>query len=186
MGVFHACSADGLGSVLQAPQDAGGVSGIQMLQDFPGDAENGPVVDVENGGPGLNDLALRVGYTVIADLRERTDACVHTGDLVVEDEGVGDDGAGHAAGLAHIGHAQQGGYFRGDAETGPVYLVEELGRGVDAFLQSGGCLVHSMLGDGDEAHHVGQVLDASVQPAGLGEALGATVLAENTVRQAGL
>ena len=134
VGVFDAGRADGLGGVTQAPQDAGRVGRVQVLEDLPGDAENGPVVDVENGGPGLKDFALRVGYTVIADLREGIDARVHAGDLVVEDEGVGDDGAGHAAGLAHVGHAQQAGDLRGDAGTGPVYLVEVLGRGVDAFL----------------------------------------------------
>ena len=32
---------------------------------------------------------------------------VHAGNLIVKYEGVGDDGAGHAAGLEHVGHPQQ-------------------------------------------------------------------------------
>ena len=139
VGVFDAGRVDGLGGVAQAPQNPGRVGGIQVLEDILGDGEDGPVVDVENGGPGCQHLALRVGYIVAAGKGEGVDAGVHTGDLIVENEGIGDDGAGHAAGLEHVGHSQESGYFIRDAGTGLVYFVKELGRAVDALLQRGRC-----------------------------------------------
>ena len=106
---------------------------------------------------------------------------MHTGDLIVEYQGVGDDGAGHAAGLEHVGHSQQSGYFIRDAGAGLVYFVKELGRAVDALLQRGRCPVDGVLRDGDEAHHVGQVFDGAVEPAGIGKAAGAAVLGKDAV-----
>ena len=44
-----------------------------------------------------------------------------------------------------------------------------------------GCAVYGVLRDGDQADHVGQVLDRAVQPAGLWEAAGAAVFGEDAV-----
>ena len=58
----------------------------------------------------------------------------------------------------------------GDACAGLVQLVQQPCGAVDALLERGGGPVHGALWDGDQAHHVRQVLNAAVQPAGLREA----------------
>ena len=71
----------------------------------------------------------------------------------------------------------------GDGGAGLVHLVQELRGAVDALLERVGRPVDGALRDGHQAHHVGQVLDGAVQPAGLREA--APVLREDAVGEAG-
>ena len=97
---------------------------------------------------------------------------MHSGDALVEDHGVGDDGAGHAAGLGHVVHAQQGGNLGGDGGAEGVHFLEDVGGVVDTLLKEVGSTVNGVLGHGDEADKVGQVGDGAVEPAGLGEADG--------------
>ena len=106
---------------------------------------------------------------------------MHPGNLIVEYEGVGDDGAGHAAGLAYVGHSQQIGDCLCDAWAGLIQFVEDFGGAVDALLQNCRCPVYGMLGNRDQADHVGQVLDRAVEPAGLREAGGDAVFGEDAV-----
>ena len=56
--------------------------------------------------PGCQHFALRVVYAVAASMREGLDPRVHPGNLIVEYQGIGNDGAGHATGLGHVGHPQ--------------------------------------------------------------------------------
>ena len=105
----------------------------------------GPVIDVQDGGPGCQNLALRIVYTVAAGKGEGVDAGVHAGNLIVKYEGVGDDGAGHAAGLAHVGHPQQIGDCLCDARAGLVQFVEDFGGAVDALLQNFCCPINGVL-----------------------------------------
>ena len=53
-----------------------------------------------------------------------------------------------------------------DVRAAVVYGVEVLGRGVNAGLERVGGLVHGPLGNGNQAHEVGQVGNGSFQPAG--------------------
>ena len=87
---------------------------------------------------------------------------MHAGNPFVEDQGVGDDGACHAAGLRHVCHPQQTGNSQSDARASLVQLVQEPCGAVDAVLERGGCLVHGALWYGHQAHHVNQVLDRSL------------------------
>ena len=86
---------------------ASGVARRKLRQDVPGDGEDGPVVDLQDVVPGGQRLSLGVVDAVAADHGQGLDLRVQPGDALVEDEGVGDDGAGHAAGLRHVAHAQQ-------------------------------------------------------------------------------
>ena len=171
MGLVYAGGADRLGSLAQAAQDVGRVTGLELREQVLGDGENGPVVDVQDVVPGSQQRALRVGGRVAAHQVQRLDLGVHAGDTLVEYQGVGDDGAGHAAGLGHVRHAEQMGHLPRDTRPAGVYRVEELGRGVNAGLEGGGGLVHGALGHGHEAHEVGEIGDAACEPAGGGEPL---------------
>ena len=166
VGLVYAGGADRLGGLAQAAQDGGCVTGRQLRQQVLGNGENGPIVDVQDVVPGGQQRAFRVGGRVTAHQVQRLDLGVHAGDALVEDQRVGDDGAGHAAGLGHVRHAEQLRHLPRDGRPAGVYGVEELGRGVNAGLEGGGGLVHGALGDGDQAHEVGQVGDAACEPAG--------------------
>ena len=85
----------------------GGAAGVELAEDVPGDGEDGPVVDFEDYGPCGEGLALGVGDVGAADEADGPDARVLSGDALVEDQGVGDDGTGHAAGLGNGGHSQE-------------------------------------------------------------------------------
>ena len=108
---------------------------------------------------------------------------MHSGDALMEDQGVGHDGAGHAAGLGDVGHPQQAGYVRGDGGARLADLVQMLGGSVDTLLQDGGGLVYGALGYGDKPHHVGYVLHGAVQPARFREPANAAfgLLCEDTI-----
>ena len=56
--------------------------------------------------PGGQHRAFGVGGCVAAYQVQRLDFGVHPGDALVEDEGIGDDGAGHAAGLGYVRHTE--------------------------------------------------------------------------------
>ena len=111
---------------------------------------------------------------------------MHPGDVFVEDQGVGDDGAGHAAGLGYVDHSQASGYFISDARSQLRDFVQVLCCPFDAFFQSGGGAIDSPLGNRYEAHHVNQIFDRALQPAGFGEALDVVgILGEDAVGEAG-
>ena len=95
---------------------------------------------------------MRVGDSVAAHQLERLNLIVHTGDALVEDQRVGDDGAGHAAGLGHVRHAEQARHLPRDGRSTGVYGVKEPGRGVNAGLQRVGSCINRPLRHGDEAH----------------------------------
>ena len=135
--------------------------------------------------PGGEDLGLGVVHAVAAHLGQGFDLRVHAGDVFVEDEGVGDDGAGHAAGLGYVDHSQAPGDFRIDARPQLLDFIQMLCGALDAFFESGGGLVDCTLGNGHQAHHVGHVFDRALQPAGLREATFVAVLGENAVGEAG-
>ena len=111
---------------------------------------------------------------------------MHPGDALVEHESVGEDGAGHAPSLFHVGHAQQPRYVHRDGGAGLAELAQQLRCSVDACLKRGGRRVYGALRDGYQANHVGDVLDGALQPAGLREALDAIGgLGEDAVGEAG-
>ena len=185
VGVVDACGVDLLGGIAEALEDDGGVLRVQLLEDVFGNSEDGPVVDGEDLLPRGEGLVLGVAAAV--DGGEGLDALVHAGDALVEDKGVGEDGAGHAPGLGDVAHSEEAGDGEGDVGAGVVDLVQEGGGGLDALLQRGGGVFDGALGDGDEAHHVGYVLDGAFEPAGLGEAADAVRrLGEDAVGEAGV
>ena len=91
---------------------------------------------------------LGVGDLGAAGGAQGGDAGVHTGDAFVENEGVGDDGAGHAAGLGDVVHPEDLGDMLGDGGAELGGFVEDLGGGVDALFEGGGGGVDRALGDG--------------------------------------
>ena len=74
-------------------------------------------------------------------------AFVLPGDALVEHQGVGDDGAGHAAGLGDVGHAQQPSYLPGSGGGQLFQFVQDDRCDFDSRLQSIGGLVHLLLGN---------------------------------------
>ena len=107
-----------------------------------------------------------------------------SGDALVEDQGVGGDGAGHVAGLGNIGHSQEAGDLPGGS-WGLVFEFVQDDRGpFDAVLQGVGGEVHFLPGNGDQPDRVGQVGNGAFEPARFGEA--AAVLVEDAVGEAGV
>ncbi len=115
VGVVHARRIYRLGGVPQLSQNLRRVARWHLLQDVLGNREDGPIVDLEYVVPGGNHLALGVIHAVAAHHGQGLYLVMHAGNALVEDQGVGDDGAGHAARLGHVGHTQQAGNGRGDA-----------------------------------------------------------------------
>ena len=150
-----------------------------------GNREDGPVVDLQDVSPCGQRLLLGVGDRRAAHQRQGLDRWMHAGNPLVKHQGVGDDGASHAAGLGNVGHSQEAGYCHRDAGTGLVQLIQELCGPFDALFQPVGGLVYGALRDGHQADHVGQVLNRALQPAGLREALYALrALGEDAVVEA--
>ncbi len=105
----------------------------------------------------------------------------------MEDHGVGDDGAGHAAGLRDVVHSQQSGYGCRDAGAGFVNSPQDVGSVLNALIEERGGLVDGVLGNGNEAGEVGEVGDGAVEPAGLGEADGLVAFSgEDAVAESGI
>ena len=82
---------------------------------------------------------------------------VHPRDALVEDHSVGDDGAGHAAGLGNIAHSQQPGDDRGNVGAQLGHLIQLVGSLTDALLKRVSRLLHGFLGDGYQTGKVSQV-----------------------------
>ena len=184
MGVGDAGGLHLLGGVAQHGEDLAGVAGVELTEDVPGDGEYGPVVDFQDGCPGRQGLGLWVGDLGAADEVEGLHPFVLTGNALVERQGVGDDGAGHPAGLGNVGLSQKAGNLPVDARGQILELVEDDRGFLDAFLEGGGSEVHFLLRNGDQANEVGQVGDRAFEPAGLGEA--AAVFVEDAVGEAGI
>ena len=125
----------------------------KLLDDVARDGEDGPVVDLEDFGPGVEDVCLGAAGLGGAELGEGFDA-VHPDETLVEDHGVGDDRAGHAVGLDDIGHAEQPGDAGDHAGPGLGELFENVGGAVDALLEGIGGFVDGALGYGDETNEV--------------------------------
>ena len=119
VGVVNAGCVDSLGGLPQSPQESGGGVAGYLLQDVLGDGEYGPVVDFQNFGPRRQCFILRVGYAGAADQEQGFYAIVHPRDALVKDHSVGDDGAGHPAGLRNVAHPKQPGDGGGD--VGPQF-----------------------------------------------------------------
>ena len=94
---------------------------------------------------------------------------VHAGDAVVEGHGVDDDGAGHAARLWQVAHAEQPGDFRADARSQIGHRVQFPGDVFDSLFQRMRGLVHGPLRHGCQANEVGEIVNRAVQPAGIRE-----------------
>ena len=168
--VVHARRAERLRGVPQPPQDGCRFARRKLPEDVLRDGEDGPVVDLQDVVPGGEHLALGVVHAVAAHPGQRIDLRVHPGDAFVEDECVGDDGAGHAAGLRHVDHSQAAGYGGSDARPQLRNFVQQRRGPFDALFQRGGGLVYGALRNAHQTDHVGQVLDAALQPAGLRKA----------------
>ena len=187
VGVVDAGGVYGLRGKPQPRQNPGGVTRRKLLQNVPGDGEDGPVVDFQDSRPCGQHFVLRVVDPLAAHQVERLDARVHAGEPLVEDESVGDDGAGHAAGLAYGSHAKQ----IGDGLSGSGAQLGGLGKPplgpVDASFQGVGRRVHRPLRQRRQADEIGDVLDGPFQPAGLREAREAVpLLGEEAIGQAGV
>ena len=128
--------------------------------------------------------ALGVGDVRAADQVEGLHTFMLAGDAFVEHQGVGHDGAGHAAGLGNVGHAKQPGNLPCGGGGLVLQFVQDDRRLLDAALQRIGGQVHLLLGNGDEADKVCQVGDGAFQPARFGEA--GFVLVEDAVGEAGI
>ena len=108
--------------------------------------------------PGRHRLVLQVAVEITAKQLQRLDAFVHPGQPLVEDQGVGNDGAGHAPGLPYVGHAQQLGYLDARGGTQLRRLFQNRRGSVDACLQLSGRLIHRALRDRHQANQISQVL----------------------------
>ena len=183
MSIGYAGGVHLLGGFAQFGEDAAGFASGELLQDVPGDGEYGPVVDAQDVRPGCQGFRLRVGDAGAADQSQVFHLRVHSGDALVKDQGVGDDGAGHAPGLRHVGHPQQPGNGRGDVGTQRDHFVEDHRRPLDALLQGGRGGVHRLLRHGHQADQVGQVGNGTFQPAGFGKP--AAVLIQHGVGKTG-
>ena len=184
MAVVHAGAADFADGVFQMAQDAGGVFGGDAVENIPPDGKNRPVVDAgEDAAPHGQDFVLGVGHLGAADQAQGRHIGVHTGQPFVENHSVGDDGAGHAAGLGDIGHPQQAGNCGGN--VGPLlrHFVQHIGGAFNAPFQVVGGGGHGLLRHGHQSDEVGQIGSAPVDPAGLGEAV--AVIVEDAVADAG-
>ena len=146
-----------LGSLQQLSQDDGGNVSGKLLQDVFGDSKDRPVVDLQNIFPGCQRLTLGICYVGAAYQMQGFHLLVHPRDALVEDHGVGDDGAGHAAGLGNIAHSQQPGNDRGNVRAQLGHLIQLVGSLTDALLKRVSRLLHCLLWDGDQTGEVGQV-----------------------------
>ena len=108
---------------------------------------------------------------------------MHTGDALVENQGVGDDGAGHAAGLRNVSHPQQPGNGGRNVGTLRRHLLQYVCRPVNTAFQGRRRFVHGALGHGNQANQVGQVGNPALQPTRFRET--GAVFVEDTMGQPG-
>ena len=107
--VVDASGFDSLGGLQEVPQHGGGSVPRNLFEDVLGNGEDWPVVDLQDVGPGRKRIALRIGHFGAGHQAQGFHPLVQPGDALVEHHGVGDDRAGHAAGLGHVAHSQQPG-----------------------------------------------------------------------------
>ena len=157
---------------------------VELAEDIPGNGEDGSVVDFEDYSPSGQGLGLGVTNFGAADEAEGLDPFVLSRDALVEDQGVGDDGTGHAAGLGNVGHSQEAGDLPSCDGIQVFEFVQDDRGPFDAVLQSVGSEVHFLPGNGDQPDKVSKVGGGSFQPARFGKA--AAVLVEDTVGEAGV
>ena len=105
-------------------------------------------------------------------------------DALVEHQRVGDDGAGHPAGLGNVGHPQQPGNLPGGGRGHLFQFVQDHRRPLDAVLQSVRRQFHFLLWDRHQPHQVRQVRNRPLQPARLREAR--VVLVQHAVGEPGV
>ena len=147
-------------------------------------AKYGPVVDFQDDCPRRQGLSLGVLDVGAADEVEGLHAFVLPGDALVKHQGVGDDSAGHSAGLGNIGHSQESGDLPGCDGIQVFEFVQDDRGPFDAVLQGVGGEVHFLLGNGDQPDKVSEVGNGAFEPARFGEAV--AVLVEHAVGEAGL
>ena len=147
VGVGDAGGLHLLGGVSQHSQDLAGMAGVQLVQDIPGNGEDGPVVDFEDYSPSGQGLGLGVANFGAADEAEGLDPFVLSGDALVEYEGVGDNGTGHAAGLGNVGNSQEAGDLPGGDGIQVFEFVQDHRGPFDAVLQGVSGEVHFLLGN---------------------------------------
>ena len=142
-------------------------------------AKMGVVVDFQDAVPGrqrrilksriLKSRILEIGRRRAAQQSQWPDVVVHPGDAFVENQGVGQNCAGHPAGLRHVGHSQQSGDVGRDSRAQLRHPVQDGGRPLDAAFQGIRGPLHLLLRDGHQSDQVGQVGYGAGEPAGLGE-----------------
>ena len=156
---------DALRGFAQDVQDAGRGVRRKLFHEVARNRENGPVIDVQNVSPCVGHGPLRVGDGRAAHPVQRLDGRVAAGQPLVKQQGVGHDGARHAAGLDVVGHAEQAGDVQRDAGPRRRHVVQQGDAAVDAFFQRLGRGGDGALRHGDEADQIGQIRHVAVQPA---------------------
>ena len=147
-----------LGRALQQfPQDAGGSASGKLLQYVLGYGKDGPVVGLQDVFPGRQYLTLGVCNIGAAHQPQRFHPLVHPCNALVEDHGVSDDGAGHAAGLGNVAHSQQPGNDRGEIGAQIRHFRQTGGGLPNALLKRVSRLLYCFLWDGHQPGYVSQI-----------------------------
>ena len=183
MGVVYAGCFNSLGGLQQFPQDAGGSASGKLLQYVLGYGKDGPVVDLQDIFPGRQYLTLGVCNIGAAHQPQRVHLLVHPCDALVEDHGVSDDGAGHAAGLGNVAHSQQPSDDRSDIGAELGHVLQQVGGLPNALLEGIGRLFHGFLWYGYQSCKVSQIGCRTLKPSRFREA--AAVLVQDIVGKTG-
>ena len=159
VGVVHPCRVHLAGGELQGTQDACGCAGREMIENVPPNGKYRPVIDLEDFRPRRPRFGLGICDIGAAHLLQRFDAFVHTGDALVKDEGVGEDGASHPAGLGDVDHSEQLGYVHHDVGPVSVHFVQDGGNALYPPFQGVSGIFDGLLRHGHEANKVGKIAD---------------------------
>ena len=104
----------------------------------------------------------------------------------MEDEGVCDNGARHAARLWNVHHPEQARYLHRYAGLGPVQFIQDGGNALDTSFESVRGVVDGLLRHRHQPDQVGKVADRTAQPARFGETTLGLFGVEDAVRKAGV
>ena len=153
-----------LGRGLAEPaQDPGAVAGQQVRQEIPRDGEDRPVVDRENLVPGRANGPVRVDDGV-AHFAGGPNPGQDSGQSVVEDDGIRQDGPCHAPRLRGIVESQARGDLIGKERTQDAEFVQPPGHLLDPLLHRRGGGPHRFLRLPDEPNQVGEILHGPLEP----------------------
>ena len=136
-------------------------------------AKTGAVVDGQDVLPSSQSVLFGIVYMASANMAKGADVFVNAGNALVENEGVGNDGAGNAPGLRvfefaffgfgdaldldDVGQAEHGEDFVGQMDGGGVFQNRD--GAVDAGRTRVGGLVKSAFRNGDKVDEIGQIAD---------------------------